>query len=117
MNDDELGRSWLETLEHQRRLSRHTLENYARALGLRDLEAQQVRRFVAQLHARGLSGRTLALTLSAWRGFFHWLARHRGFAANPAHGVRAPKSPRMPPKALSVDQVHQLLKKKKKFFF
>ena len=119
MNDQDLGRSWLEALEHQRRLSRHTLENYSRALGLlfhlkestglRDLESQHVRRFVAQLHARGLSGRTLALTLSAWRGFFHWLARHRGFAANPAHGVRAPKSPRMLPKALSVEQVQQLL--------
>ena len=119
MKDAELGKSWLESLEHQRRLSRHTLANYARALGLlfrlkedtalRDLEAQQVRRFVARLHAEGLSGRTLALTLSAWRGLFNWLARQRGFAANPAQGVRAPKAPRPLPKALSVEQVQQLL--------
>jgi len=117
--DDDLGRSWLETLQHQRRLSRHTLANYSRAIGLlfqlkegtdlRAIEAQQVRRFVARLHAGGLSGRTLALTLSAWRGFFNWLARHHGFAANPALGVRAPKAPRPLPKALSVEQVGQLL--------
>jgi len=119
VKDEDLGKSWLETLAHQRRLSSHTLANYARAtgllfrlkegIGLRELEAQHVRRYVARLHAGGLSGRTLALTLSAWRGFFGWLARHRGFAANPAQGVRAPKSPRMLPKALSVEQVQQLL--------
>ena len=119
MDDAELGKAWLETLEHQRRLSPHTLANYSRALdllfklkekaALRDLDAAQVRRFVARLHAAGLSGRTLALTLSAWRGFYRWLARHRAFPANPAQGVRAPKSPRHLPKALSVEQANQLL--------
>ena len=119
MKDAELGKAWLETLEHQRRLSPHTLANYSRAVGvlfelkektaLRDLDAQQIRRFVARLHATGLSGRTLALTLSAWRVLYRWLARHRGFAANPVQGVRAPKSPRPLPKALSVEQVQRLL--------
>ena len=119
MNDPDLAKAWLETLEHQRRLSRHTLENYSRAVGvlfelkektpLRDLDAQQVRRFVARLHATGLSGRTLALTLSAWRGLYGWLARQHGFPANPVQGVRAPKSPRHLPKTLSVEQAQQLL--------
>ena len=119
MNDSGLGKAWLETLEHQRRLSEHTLANYSRAVSvlftlkektaLRDLDAQQIRRFVARLHATGLSGRTLALTLSAWRGLYQWLARHRGFAANPVQGVRAPKSPRHLPQALSVEQAQQLL--------
>ncbi len=119
MTDADLGKAWLESLEHQRRLSPHTLANYARALGLlfrlkdgtalRALESQQVRRFVARLHAEGLSGRTLALTLSAWRGLYQWLARHHGFPANPAQGVRAPKSPRRLPKVLSVEQATQLL--------
>jgi integrase/recombinase XerC len=119
LNDADLGKAWLETLEHQRRLSRHTLANYSRAVGvlfelkeksgLRDLDAAQIRRFVARLHAAGLSGRTLALTLSAWRGLYRWLARHRNFPANPVQGVRAPKSPRHLPKALSVEQAQQLL--------
>ena len=71
VNDAELGKAWLETLEHQRRLSRHTLANYSRAVSvlfklkektaLRDLDAAQIRRFAARLHAAGLSGRTLAL--------------------------------------------------------
>jgi integrase/recombinase XerC len=119
VTDPGLGKAWLETLEHQRRLSRHTIANYSRAIdvffrlkdktALRDVETQQVRRFVARLHAAGLSGRTLALTLSAWRGFYHWLARQRGFPANPVQGVRAPKSPRHLPRALSVEQAQQLL--------
>ena len=119
VNDADLGGAWLGTLEHQRRLSRHTLANYSRAIdvlfklkentSLRDLDAAQLRRFVARLHAAGLSGRTLALTLSAWRGLYRWLARHRGFPANPVQGLRAPKSPRPLPKALSVEQVQQLL--------
>jgi len=119
LSDPALGKAWLDTLEHQRRLSGHTLSNYSRAVALllrlkentalRDLDSAQIRRFVARLHAAGLSGRTLALTLSAWRGLFNWLARQRGFPANPAQGVRAPKSPRHLPKALSVEQVQQLL--------
>jgi len=119
VNDSGLGSAWLEALEHQRRLSGHTLANYSRALGvlfrlkektaLRDVDTRQIRRFVSQLHAAGLSGRSLALTLSAWRGLYKWLARQHGFAANPVHGVRAPKSPRYLPKALSVEQAQQLL--------
>src|SRR6185503_13198045 len=76
---------------------------------LRDIDAAQIRRCVARLHAAGLSGRTLALTLSAWRGLYRWLARQHGFPANPVQGVRAPKSPRNLPKALSVEQAQQLL--------
>jgi integrase/recombinase XerC len=119
LTDPDLAKAWLETLEHQRRLSRHTLANYSRALDLllklkekidlRDIDTQQIRRFVARLHAAGLSGRTLALTLSAWRGLYRWLARQHGFPANPVQGVRAPKSPRHLPKALSVEQAQQLL--------
>jgi integrase/recombinase XerC len=119
VDDAELGKAWLAALQHQRRLSPHTLANYGRALhslyslkdrkALRELDAQQIRHYVARLHAGGLSGRTLALTLSAWRGLFNWLARHKGYEGNPAQGVRPPKSPRRLPKALSVEQVNQLL--------
>jgi integrase/recombinase XerC len=72
------------------------------------LDGAQIRRFVAQLHARGLSPRSLASLLSAWRGFFRWLARHKGLKSNPAEGVRAPKPGKRLPKALSVEQVARL---------
>ncbi|HYG54645.1 MAG TPA: tyrosine recombinase XerC [Burkholderiales bacterium] len=110
-----LSREYLDALKHQRRLSAATLRNYAAALALikevdvKSLDSAQVRRMVARLHAGGLSPRTLALILSAWRGFYRWLVRHRGFTANPVLGVRAPKAPRPLPKALSVEAAQQLL--------
>jgi integrase/recombinase XerC len=109
---------YLNALEHQRRLSRATLRNYAHAIDallkfleekdLESLEPAQVRRFIAMLHAKGLSPRTLALTLSAWRGFYRWLARYRDFGANPVLGIRAPKAARPLPKALSVESTELL---------
>ena len=115
--DETRAREYLQALEHQRRLSPATLRNYERALGLllkesgslETLEPAQVRRFIAMLHARGASPRTLALTLSAWRGYFRWLARHHGLRANPALGIRAPKAGRPLPKALSVEAAQRLL--------
>jgi integrase/recombinase XerC len=117
-----LAREYLDALRHQRRLSAATLKNYAHALNLllsllgektlQELEPAQVRRFAALMHSRGLSPRSLALMLSAWRGLFHWLVRHRGFAANPVLGVRAPKAARPLPKALSVEAAQRLLDEK-----
>jgi integrase/recombinase XerC len=119
MAADKHVRDYLEALKHQRRLSPATLRNYAHALDLllslcgrqelAMLDSAQVRRMVAQLHARGLSPRTLALVLSAWRGWFRWLVRHRGLRANPVLGVRAPKAGRPLPKALSVEAAQKLL--------
>jgi integrase/recombinase XerC len=113
---------YLDALRHQRRLSPATLKNYSSALlllvslhknsSLENLESSHVRRYVATLHGRGLSPRTLALVLSAWRGCFHWLVRHRGWKANPVAGIRAPKAGRPLPKALSVESMQMLLNEK-----
>ena len=117
--DSPLARDYLDALKHQRRLSPATLENYARSISLLldiqkgksidAFEAADIRRAVAMLHSKGLSPRTLALVLSSWRGWFRWLARHRGFKSNPALGIRAPKAPRTLPKALSVESTQKLL--------
>ena len=118
-HDSKLAHEYLDALKHQRRLSPATLSNYARAidvlLALRDgkplqsLEAAEVRRAIALLHSKGLAPRTLALILSAWRGWFRWLGRHRGFVTNPVVGIRAPKAGRPLPKALSVEATQRLL--------
>jgi integrase/recombinase XerC len=115
-----LTAEYLDALKHQRRLSPATLRNYSQALALlkavdvESLDGAQVRRMVARLHAGGLAPRSLALVLSAWRGYFRWLVRHRGFRANPVLGVRAPKAPRTLPKALSVESAQQLLESREK---
>jgi integrase/recombinase XerC len=111
--------AFLDHLSHQRRLSPATREGYARDLdrllaanpgvAFDRFAAHAIRRTVAQLHAQGLQGRTLARMLSAWRSFFRWLARHHGLAVNPCVGIRAPKVPKALPKALSPDAAQRLL--------
>jgi len=114
-----LLQSFLDHLVQQRRLSEATRRNYATDLhGLLQLFPHKtllqftpadIRRAVASLHGRGLQPRTLARMLSAWRSCFDWLARHHALALNPCSGVRAPKSARLLPKALSPDAALQLL--------
>ena len=79
------------------------------ALPLRDAKTHHVRRFAAQLHAGGLAPRSIALVLSAWRGFYRRLARTGALDANPVDGVRAPRAAQPLPKALSVDHAVALV--------
>jgi integrase/recombinase XerC len=110
---------YLDHLSHERRLSPLTRENYQRDLKvllelngdtpLQDMTGTHIRRHVATLHGRGLGGRSIARMLSAWRGFFEFLIQRHGFSANPCQGIRAPKSPKSLPHALSPDQAVQLV--------
>jgi integrase/recombinase XerC len=112
---------FLSHMIRERRLSRHTAEGYAHDVrvlleltrehesALQDLQIHQIRRFIARLHGRGLGGKSLARMLSAWRGFFNYLARDHGFTRNPCTGVRPPKSPKSLPKALSPDEATRLV--------
>ncbi len=112
-------KGYLSHLATERRLSPHTCEGYARdvrsllALAgetpLEKLGIHHIRRFVAQLHGQGLDGRSLARRLSAWRGFFNYLARDHGLKANPALGVRAPRSAKRLPDALSPEEAARLM--------
>lgn len=114
-----LLQGYLEHLAHERRLSVHTARSYERdirvlldsagATGLRQMQPAQIRRFVSQLHAQGLDGKTLARVLSAWRGFFSYLSRDHGFEHNPCLGIRPPKTAKRLPHALSPDETRQLM--------
>ena len=115
----ELLGAYLEHLSHQRHLAAGTRRNYRKdiealfdlnpGVALERVQAHHIRHSVAQLHARGLAGRTIAHMLSAWRGLYTWLARHRGYSANPCLGLRAPKAAKSLPKALSPEAAGQLL--------
>jgi len=110
---------YLGHLRGERRLAANTLEAYRRdaqlllelAAGraLESLGSTDVRRFVATLHGRGQSPRTLARVLSCWRGFYDWLARAHAVKANPCAGVKAPRAARMLPEALSPDDAVRLV--------
>lgn len=109
---------YLDSLEKHRKLSPHTITNYRRdltelvaftsalpgSLALSAVTHFHVRKFAAQMHAKGLNARSIARKLSAWRGFFDWLAENDiTLAANPVEGVKAPKRDKPLPKALSAD--------------
>ncbi|MBL8483264.1 MAG: tyrosine recombinase XerC [Rhodocyclaceae bacterium] len=111
--------AYLNYLGTQRRAAELTLSAYGRDLATLvelagDLAPQQVstallRRGLMRMHARGLSGRSIARRLSAWRGLYAWLGRQGQVENNPVRGLRAPKAPRRLPKALSADQAAGLL--------
>ncbi|MEO8388554.1 MAG: tyrosine recombinase XerC [Polaromonas sp.] len=117
---DPLVERYLEHVRVEKRLAQRTVELYA--LDLQKLEANahqakvaltavqnvHMRRWVAQMHGAGRSGRGIALILSGWRGFYTWLGREGLISGNPVQDVRAPKAAKPLPKALSVDEAVQL---------
>jgi integrase/recombinase XerC len=114
-----LLQDFLGHLANERRLSQNTLLNYGRDIAalldlaadtpLAKLQIQHMRRFVSQLHARGLDGRSLARMLSAWRGFYRYIARDHGYTNNPCVGLRAPKAKKSLPHALSPDEAGRMM--------
>ncbi|MGZ5062023.1 MAG: tyrosine recombinase XerC [Usitatibacter sp.] len=110
---------YLGHLRTGRRLSSNTLSAYsrdgnellalARGRSLASLTGNDIRRFIATLHGKGRSPRSLARVLSSWRGLFEWLHRRHEVAANPCVGIRPPKAPRHLPQALSPDDAVRLV--------
>ena len=117
---DPLVARYLEHVRVERRLAARTvtlyaldlikLADYAKSVSVELLKVQtsHIRRWVAQMHSGGRSGRGIALILSGWRGFYVWLGREGLIASNPVQDVKAPKAAKPLPKALSVDDSVQL---------
>ncbi len=111
---------YLQHVSSERRLAARTVAIYTEGLQQLQTMAEQagqevlalqpshIRRFVAALHAKGRHGRSIALWLSCWRGFFRWAAWQELVARNPVEGIRAPKTAKPLPKALGVDAAVQL---------
>ena len=117
---DPLVRRYLDHVRFEKRLADRTCTLYQldlerlqdaaleTGLALTQVQPAHIRRWVAQMHSGGRSGRGIALILSGWRGFYTWLGREGLIASNPVQGVRAPKAPKPLPKALGVDEAVQL---------
>ena len=125
-----LAQAYVHELHVLRQLSPHTLTAYQHDLRQLQLLAQedgsdllsatnaQVRRWAARLHAKNQSPRSIARTLSAWRGWFDWLGQQSAekkrihkiqLLTNPVADVKAPKRNKPLPKALSVEQAIALV--------
>jgi integrase/recombinase XerC len=109
-------------LQSERHYSPHTLSNYRRDIrgfinyceqqNLNDwisIDSQNVRDYVARLHRQGLAGKSLQRLLSSLRSMFRHLLKHDVIRANPATGLRAPKTPKKLPEVLTPDALDHLL--------
>jgi integrase/recombinase XerC len=115
-----LVQRYLDHVRFEKRLAARTVTLYAldldklsglaRTAGvdLLQVQASHVRRWVAQMHGGGRSGRGIALILSGWRGFYTWLGRESLVDSNPVLDVRSPKAAKPLPKALNVDDAVHL---------
>ena len=105
-------------LQFERRYSAHTIAAYRRDLTrfceLSDLTrpsdggAEVMQAFVARLHAKSLSARTIARHLSSLRAYFRFAQRENPQLTDPTVGLKAPKPKRKLPKNLDVDRAAQL---------
>ncbi len=117
---DELVLRYLDHVRFEKRLAQRTVALYTldlerlsqlagqAGLTLTAVQGAHIRRWAAQMHAAGRSGRGIALILSGWRGFYAWLGREGLVSSNPVQDVRAPKAAKPLPKALAVDDAQQL---------
>jgi len=117
--------AFLEHLKLERGASAHTLRAYRRDLqdlvtflaGLSDAErltvveltTARLRLYLASLHQRGLSRRSIARHLASLRSFLKFLLWQGMLKRNPAVGLRTPKLSRQLPKFLTIEQTERLL--------
>lgn len=73
-----------------------------RVLPLAQIKRSEVQRALAKLHGQGLSPRTLAVTLSAWRAWFRHLSKtDSSISVAVFTGIKAPKADKRLPNALT----------------
>ena len=118
-----LVQEWLEHLEKERQVSRHTVTAYKRDLesfvdfcgrhyggdwAWEKVDRLGLRGFLGELQRRGLAKRSAARALSTVRSFYRYLQAHQGFALNPAKGTRIPKLDKRLPTHLERGQTEAL---------
>jgi integrase/recombinase XerD len=113
--------AFLEMLTIERGAARNTIESYAsdlsnfaefaagRGHNPAEADADTCERYMASLHASGLSARTAARRLSALRQFHLFLLKEGMRTDDPTSQLDAPRLPRPLPKFLSEQEVDALL--------
>ncbi len=107
-------------LANERQLSPHTLRNYRFELSrVRELLPNEMpwgevsdellQAVLNKLHRKGLGPRSIALTLSALKQFFHYLQQEGYITQDPSLNLSAPKQHKPLPKNMDLDSVTHLL--------
>ncbi len=117
---DPLIQQFQRYLATERQLSEHTVKNYLTELkriqsylpeGTRwqRVSRDHLQNALAKIHRRGLSPRSIALTLSATKQFFKRLLKLGEIKLDPSTNLRAPRQNKPLPKNLDADSVDHLL--------
>ena len=119
MNNSELIEEYKKFISFEKRLSPSSVKNYLRDIDtllklnenttLDGYSIENIRKNIATLHSKGLGGKSLSRMISSWRGLFNFLIHKYGFKKNPTLGIKAPKSKKLLPQTLSVDQTIKLV--------
>jgi integrase/recombinase XerD len=111
-----LPQEYLDALQSELGVSRHTLAAYRRDLDLferfaaarkrriLDIAPDDIAAYLGTLHRAGLAPATIARRTSAVRGFYRFLVREGRLARDPAEHIEAPRMPRRLPRTLSREE-------------
>ena len=126
-NLDEQIQNWLRWLSSEKRVSKHTLDGYARDLksffiflvdhlgeegslkNLQTLRTQDFRSYMAFRNQQGISRVSLARNISTLKNFFRFLDRHNILKNDAIQALGSPKISRKLSKALDVTDAFKLL--------
>ena len=105
---------WLESGLSKNTLSAYRsdlngLSNFVSPKSLLLVEQADIQKFLAFLLAQGTKGSSSARVLSTMRRFYRYQIRENNIASDPCAQVRSPKQGRPLPKAMSEQQVTDLL--------
>lgn len=109
-------------LQHEKRLSPHTLSAYSHDLGKVKshfqhsghpswdaLKPQQLREYLAKQHRQGLSAKSLQRLLSSLRSLYRYLLQENQVSHNPTTALITPKTQRHLPSVLDPERISSLL--------
>ncbi|MFI4883002.1 MAG: tyrosine recombinase XerC [Phycisphaerales bacterium JB064] len=74
-----------------------------------DADSELIRRFLEHLDSHHYSAATLARKIATLRSFYKWGVRNKVTASNPMVAIRTPRQTKRLPKAITIEQVEQLL--------
>jgi len=119
MDNFKLIEEYRKFISFEKRLSPSSVKSYLRDInelfkldknkGLDSYTIEDIRKNIATLHSKGLSGKSLSRVISSWRGLFNFLIHKYKFKINPTLGIKAPKIKKLLPQTLSVDQTVKLV--------
>jgi integrase/recombinase XerC len=116
----DLIEEFMRHLVSERGASPHTIRAYRKDLEAffifrssksSDIDPFEIRGFVAELILRGLQKSTVNRRLATLRSFFRFLQREGYLKSNPARLVNSPKTSRLLPRFLTVDDAFTLVEK------